>query len=111
MNAARSQPQRREQMVDLFDGAAADERQCAGEFAFGARQRCNKACGRHDFLGARRQIEQRAIDIEKKSERGIAQSRHITSPRALNAWRVQFIHPQLLTPLRPTYAGFWATKW
>ena len=62
----------------------------------------NKSCGRHDLVGARRQVEQCAVDVEKKSERSVAQRRHITWPRALYARRVELVHPQLLTPLRPT---------
>ena len=72
MNTAHSQPQWCEEMVDIIDGTTADERQCAGELAFGARKRRNQPCGRHDVVGTRRQIEQSAIDIEKKSDRCIA---------------------------------------
>ena len=72
MNSAHSQPQRREEMVDIIDGATTDERQCAGELAFGARKRRNQPCGRHDVVGTRRQIEQSAIDVEKKSDRSVA---------------------------------------
>ena len=72
MNSAHSQSQRREEMVDIINGATADERQGAGELAFGARKRRNQPCRRHDVAGARRQIEQSAIDVEKKSDRSVA---------------------------------------
>ena len=73
MNSTRSQPQRREETVHIINGAAADKRQCAVEFAFGARQRGNEARGRHNLVGPRRQVEKGAIDVEKNGKGGVAQ--------------------------------------
>ena len=98
VNAARSQPQRREETIYIINGPATDERQGASELALNTRQRRNEARGRHNLVGARRQIEKGAIDVEKKSELGVAEQRHITRRRALYARRVQFVHQQLLSP-------------
>jgi hypothetical protein len=59
-------------MVDSINGAAADERQGACKLAFGARKRRNQPCRHHDVVGSRRQVEQSAIDVEKKSDRSVS---------------------------------------
>ena len=54
-------------MVHVINGTAADESQCAVELAFGLRQDGDQARWGHDIVRPRRQIQQRAVDVEKKT--------------------------------------------
>ena len=99
MNAARAQAQGLEQTIEVGDRPAADERERASELAFGPAKRRNETRRRHDVVRPLRQIEQRAVDVEKKRERLVAQRRHILHRRARKGRRAQLTHSQ--TPDAP----------
>ena len=69
VNPARAQSQRLEQAIQVIDCAAADQRQGAGELAFGLLQRRNEPRRGNDKVRPLRQVEQGAVDIKKKSKR------------------------------------------
>ena len=82
MNAARAQAQRFEQTIEVGNRSAADERERALKLVFGPRQRRHDPGRRHDVIRPRRQVEQRAVDVEKERKRAIAERRYIFRRRA-----------------------------
>ena len=97
MNAARAQAQRFEQAIEIGNRSAADERERALKLVFGPRQCRHDTGRRHDVIRPRRQIEQRAVDVEKQRQRAIAKRRYIFRPRPLGAAR------SIDTPATPAF--------
>ena len=69
MSADTRQPER-EQIIEIFDKPAADERKCAVGSRVQLAERSNQRCRHHDALGRRRDIEDGAVDIEQDREFG-----------------------------------------
>ena len=82
MNPARAKAQRLEKKIELLDLSATDERERACQLVFDGAKGRNKTFRRHDVARTRRQIEQRAVDVEKECDWRVAQRRHILHRRA-----------------------------
>ena len=60
--------QRRKKIIDLGNRAAADQRERAAQTVANARQRLGQIGRHHDLSWRRRDVEQRAVDIEQNGQ-------------------------------------------
>jgi len=68
VQAAGPQPQRREQAIELLDRPAADQRQRTLETSLDGGERIREAARNRNSLGARREVEEGAVDIEEEPD-------------------------------------------